>query len=90
MEQLELLLTKKDSSNPIPQKQYLVPGRTEDPINTYGLLRQFLVDFHKMNQMSLPKGFRSRNKKQLLGMYRGMKNDGYFDNRVEKPYIHGE
>jgi len=54
------------------EEQYNIPGRGEDPTVTYGMLKQWIVDFHDYNQMDLPKGFHDRNKIQLLGMYHGM------------------
>ncbi|MBR9683555.1 hypothetical protein GOV03_03365 [Candidatus Woesearchaeota archaeon] len=81
MKQLELLLLETDTSP--TEKQYKVPGRIEDPTCTYGMLRQFLIDFHKQNEMTLPKRFHSRNKKQLKGMYYGMRSQGYFKRKEE-------
>lgn len=51
---------------------YLVPRRTENPANTFGMLRNWIIEFHKSNDMKLPKHFYRRNKRQLRGMYYGM------------------
>lgn len=53
---------------------YIVPRRTENPANTFGMLRNWIIEFHKNNGMKLPKGFYRRNKRQLRGMYYGMLN----------------
>ncbi len=51
---------------------YIIPRRTENPANTFGMLRNWIVEFHNSNGMKLPKGFYRRNKMQLRGMYYGM------------------
>lgn len=53
-------------------KKYKVPGMTENPCVTYGMVRRWIMDFHKRNKMRLPKGFYRRNKRQLVGMFYGM------------------
>lgn len=54
------------------QRTYHIPGRYEDPRITYGLVRRWIMDFHEMNGMKLPRGFYQRNKRQLVGMFNGM------------------
>ena len=51
---------------------YIVPRRTENPANTFGMLRNWIVEFHNSNGMKLPKRFYRRSKTQLRGMYYGM------------------
>ncbi|MDP3640230.1 MAG: hypothetical protein Q8R53_03445 [Nanoarchaeota archaeon] len=55
-----------------PPRRYHVPGMTENPCVTYGMVRRWIMDFHQMNEMKLPSGFYQRNKKQLVGMFYGM------------------
>ncbi|MEK6969623.1 MAG: hypothetical protein AABW48_04300 [Nanoarchaeota archaeon] len=52
--------------------EYIVPRRTENPANTFGMLRNWIIEFHRSNDMKLPKYFYRRNKRQLRGMYYGM------------------
>lgn len=54
------------------QRTYHIPGRYEDPCVTYGMVRRWIIDFHEMNSMELPRGFHRRNKRQLVGMFHGM------------------
>lgn len=55
-----------------PEKEYKVPKRTEDPTVTAGTLKRWILDFCRANDLSLPTGFHSRNRVQLLGMFHGM------------------
>ena len=54
------------------EKRYIIPRRTEDPSVTYGMLKSWIREFHRANEMKLPTGFQKRDKRQLLGMYYGM------------------
>lgn len=49
-----------------------IPRRTENPSATYGMLKSWIREFCQQNDKKLPKGFHNKNKKQLMGMYRGM------------------
>ena len=68
------------------KKQYNIPGRGENPTVTYGMLKQWIVDFCELNKKPLPKGFHGRNMIQLLGMYNGMQKNYDFsiDDILEK------
>lgn len=55
------------------QKQYKIPQATENPAVHRGMLRRWIQNFHEMNGMSLPKGFYQRDKRQLQGMFHGMR-----------------
>ncbi len=54
------------------QREYIIPGRTEDPTLDYLMLRAWIIDFHELNNMKLPTRFYKRNRKQLTGMFYGM------------------
>ncbi len=54
------------------RKSYVVPGATCDPRCNYKVLRRWIADFHDLNDMKLPKGFYSRDKRALVGMFNGM------------------
>lgn len=49
-----------------------IPRRTENPSATYGMLKGWIKDFCQQNDKTLPKGFHTKNKQQLIGMYHGM------------------
>ncbi len=49
-----------------------IPRRTENPSATYGMLKGWIKEFCQQNDKLLPEGFHTKNKKQLMGMYRGM------------------
>ncbi len=53
---------------------YKIPGRTESPFVTGGMAKRWIIDFHEMNNMELPKSFWKKNAKQLRGMLNGMMN----------------
>lgn len=55
------------------QKQYRVPQATENPAVHRGMLRRWIQNFHEMNDMPLPRGFYQRDKRQLQGMFEGMR-----------------
>lgn len=72
MEQLELFAEKESQKYQEPHR-YIIPRMTENPAVTYSMLRRWIIDFHKKNDiMPLPKGFYKRNKRQLKGMFYGM------------------
>ena len=54
------------------ERKYRIPGMTEDPIVSYGMLQRWIRDFHELNNMNLPRGFYKKNKRQLIGMFNGM------------------
>ena len=53
-------------------RKYHIPGRTESPTVSKGMLEGWMREFTQKNKVTLPRGFNQRNFGQLLGMYRGM------------------
>ena len=53
-------------------QQYRIPGRTESPRVSKGMLEGWIREFAQKNEVTLPRGFSQRDFGQLLGMYRGM------------------
>jgi len=62
MEQLELLF----------EKQYIIPGMTENPAEDEGMLRKWISDFCEWNGLKPRKGFHSFRKNHLKAMFYGM------------------
>lgn len=54
------------------QKQYRVPVFSESPLTNRNMLRRWIQQFTEMNGLELPTGFWKKDRKQLVGMYRGM------------------
>jgi hypothetical protein len=63
---------------------YRVPRMTEDPRNSYGLLKMWLIRFHKENEMNLPRGFYKRDKIQLRGMFEGMMSNPRYGITIDR------
>lgn len=53
-------------------RTYRIPRRTESPAVTKGMAKSWIKDFCEWNNLELPRGFHKRDKKQIIGMYRGM------------------
>lgn len=78
--QLELLLETNSSkqleslleTNAASKKQYYIPGMTENPAVSYGMLRRWIIDFCDKNNLDLPRYFYKKDKRQLQGMFYGM------------------
>ncbi|MDO8517524.1 MAG: hypothetical protein Q7S33_05360 [Nanoarchaeota archaeon] len=62
--------------------KYKLPGRTISPakMSKEGL-QNWIVEFAKLNNIDLPKGFYGRNRTQILGMYKGMQETYNFSDR---------
>jgi hypothetical protein len=72
MEQLELLLTERELLK-LDSENYIIPKMTEDPTAIFSMLKRYIRDFCKVNNLDLKKKFHNKNYKQLLGMFKGMK-----------------
>ncbi|MEK6900056.1 MAG: hypothetical protein AABX05_02945 [Nanoarchaeota archaeon] len=68
----EYLAYQHSLADRMQERKLKVPRRSEDPAVNYGMLKDWIKDFHRANGIELPKGFHKRNKRQLLGMYHGM------------------
>ncbi len=60
------------TSKPAPKRTYNIPRMTEHPLVTAGMTDTWIRRFHKMNDMSLPKGYASRSSQAKRGMLKGM------------------
>jgi|TARA_B100001971_G_C18233596_1_gene565562 hypothetical protein len=71
-ERMTRLGTLPDEKGVIEKKtKYIVPGMTEPPRDTVGMMKMWLGDFYRANGIKPPKGFHRKNRNQLLGLYHG-------------------
>ena len=54
------------------QKHIKIPGRTELPTVDEAYLRGWMIEFHKKNELPVPKGIRDWNYNQLQQEYRSI------------------
>ena len=55
-----------------PPRRYKVPAFSESPLTNRNMLRRWIRLFAEMNGLDLPSGFYKKDRRQLVGMYRGM------------------
>ena len=67
-----LYLSEKIFNERNVEKDYIIPKFTENPSVSVCLAKCWIKEFHERNDLSLPKGFCNRNRKQIMGMYHGM------------------
>ncbi len=59
-------------------RNYIIPRAPELPTAHHKMLQRWIADFHERNGMELPSGFYDRDKRQLVGMFYGMKKQYKF------------
>lgn len=66
------------------KRRYFIPTVSEDPRNSYGILKEWLKAWHKENREHLPRNFEKRDFRQLLGMFNGMYDNPKYGITMDK------